>query len=777
MNKKTRATSLLILVLTIITMQAQSVIPSTVRQFLNERQRGDYMSCISRFAPPYEMNGQEVVDAFVAIDNENTLEELRNHGVNINCIFDGFITAQIPVHQLIQVSHIQGVSDIEVSPKAELCTDSTMNATFVNQVQNGINYGLPKNYDGSGVIVGIIDKGFDYQHLAFMSSNHPGQSRIVRVYDTRDTTGHPAKVKGSVLSGSVFMGNEILSLDTDDSNTAHGSHTASIATGSHVNGYGGMAPGADLVLCAVSVFESNLSIVEVANCIRYINCYADSVNKPCVISLSVSTSSGSHDGTDYLSRIIRQNTGPGRIFVIAAGNNGNRPTYAHKVASPTSPINLLFKYKNGTAAYDSTYYYENFQSEIWSRANWTRMDYSIHILDVVNNQIVWESEKTAADVTIDASQLGNYYGIYTNGGSAGFIQGDVGTSSDGKKYRLTLSVQNLISKSYTTVNGAIKSRYALGVTIYPRKESDIDAWVLNGSGRFGSYNKSVSAMNGETLNGYTASNSDCSIGTYAVHDSIISAGAYIARNSYYSLIQNRIITDNSAVIGQITNFSSYQAEGVGPTGKALPTVCAPGYYVIAAGNRYNNYAANSTATVMRTDDGSCWCILSGTSMAAPTVAGIIALWLQVDPTLSVSDIKNLISTTSIQDSFTNGSMKSHFGANGKINAMAGLQTLLKQQGSGSGDVNGDGEFNILDLTLFIDHLLGANEGYFNERAADLDYDGDATILDVTIMIDRLLTAHPIKGGDYEVEDLDKASGVAVVCDHAHTPYLLSAEPF
>ena len=37
-------------------------------------------------------------------------------------------------------------------------------------------------------------------------------------------------------------------------------------------------------------------------------------------------------------------------------------------------------------------------------------------------------------------------------------------------------------------------------------------------------------------------------------------------------------------------------------------------------------------------------------------------------------------------------------------------------------------------------------------------------------------AHPIKGWDYEVEDLDKAAGLAVVYYHARSPHLLSAEP-
>ncbi len=36
--------------------------------------------------------------------------------------------------------------------------------------------------------------------------------------------------------------------------------------------------------------------------------------------------------------------------------------------------------------------------------------------------------------------------------------------------------------------------------------------------------------------------------------------------------------------------------------------------------------------------------------------------------------------------------------------------------------------------------------------------------------------HPTKGGDYEIEDLDKASDLAVVCDHTRSPYLLPAEP-
>lgn len=282
------------------------------------------------------------------------------------------------------------------------------------------------------------------------------------------------------------------------------------------------------------------------------------------------------------------------------------------------------------------------------------------------------------------------------------------------------------------------SRYAIGVTIWPRKASVIDAWVGNSTGRFAQYARPVTNPQDSIVEHfYTPSSADCSIGTYAVNDSIISAGSYVARNTYYSLLQNKEVS-GSGTIGQISSFSSYQAAGVGPTGKALPTICAPGSNVVAAGNRYSPIAANSNYTVMKTDDGSCWCVMSGTSMAAPTVAGIIALWLQANPRLSVAQIKDIMANTAIHDKYTAGSMSSHFGANGKIDALAGIRLILQRQGYGSGDIDGSGSLTIDDVTALIDYLLSGGSSSFNASAADMDFNGKVTIDDVTTMIDSLL---------------------------------------
>lgn len=739
-------TTIVLLFLSLVSVHAQRLLPLSVEQYLDERKYSERFKLqadaqeSSRFFPARFIDGCEMVDAFIGIENEAVITQLQAYGVNVNSIFDGFLTAQIPVDRLIDVCQMHGVTDVEISQKLSLCTDTTLSVTHVNQILDGQNYGLPQNYDGSGVIVGIIDMGFDYQHRAFRSNEDPSRTRIARVYSTTDRTGHKAMYNKTIkLPGSVFMGDEIYSLTTDNKDQTHGTHTASIAAGSHVGGFGGMAPGASIVMCAVSVLSSSMSAVEVANCIRYIDSYADSVGQPCVISISVSTTNGQHDGNDYLSRIIKQTMGPGRAFVIAAGNNAGNKSYTHHLSTQESPLNLLFKYKNNIGG-DSSYYYRGVISEIWMREPTANYYYKVHVIDLKSGSIVWETEQLSAKRTIDSSELGGYYNCYEPEDTVGYIKCTTSYTSDGKRYCLGISIHNLISNEYTLTNGVKKSRYALGLSIYPRKTNpcEIDAWACNSGSRFGTFNGSVTTMDGSSRSGFYAAPSDsCCIGTYAIGDSTISAGAYTARNSYYSMPLHRIVTDNSESIGNIASFSSYQVEGAGPTGKALPTICAPGVCVVGACSQYSSYSRSNYACLE--SDGSYWGVMSGTSMAAPTVAGIIALWMQANPQLCVSEIKDILAQTAIRDSYTMGPKHDRFGPNGKIDAMAGMRMVLDRMGFMPGDVNSDGAVDIDDLVSLIDYLLinRAPTG-FNEKAADVDNDGIITIDDLTLLIDHIM---------------------------------------
>ena len=71
-------------------------------------------------------------------------------------------------------------------------------------------------------------------------------------------------------------------------------------------------------------------------------------------------------------------------------------------------------------------------------------------------------------------------------------------------------------------------------------------------------------------------------------------------------------------------------------------------------------------------------------MAAPTVTGTIALWLEADPTLTPAELKDIICRSARTDSFTEAK-PDQFG-NGKIDAKRGLELVLLR-GTAIGDIS------------------------------------------------------------------------------------------
>lgn len=58
-----------------------------------------------------------------------------------------------------------------------------------------------------------------------------------------------------------------------------------------------------------------------------------------------------------------------------------------------------------------------------------------------------------------------------------------------------------------------------------------------------------------------------------------------------------------------------------------------------------------------------------------------------------------------------------------------------------GDVNGDDNISISDVTTLIDYLLSGNESHINLNNSDVNYDGYINISDVTALIDMLLSGN------------------------------------
>ena len=67
-----------------------------------------------------------------------------------------------------------------------------------------------------------------------------------------------------------------------------------------------------------------------------------------------------------------------------------------------------------------------------------------------------------------------------------------------------------------------------------------------------------------------------------------------------------------------------------------------------------------------------------------------------------------------------------------------IEVIEQQPLVNPGDVNGDGQLTIADVTMLIDYLLGSVPASFNDVNADVNHDSGITIADVTMLIDMLL---------------------------------------
>ena len=275
--------------------------------------------------------GNRLLQAFIAVDDEQTLQALKQHGIKVRSVFNGFVVADVPAGLMNEVISLDGVRHLSLARHLVLCNDSARAMSRVNSLHDAISQVVPLT--GKGVIVGMIDVGIDFNHINLCDES--GRSRVRAVYMPEDSTGTPPVVRGDTLPGSCYETPEqIALLTTDYAASSHGSHTTGTAAGScRINGWHGVAPEADLVVCGIPSPE--LTDANIVNAVTYIFDYADRVGKPCVINMSIGSNGGPNDGSSFLCRAFDAASGPGRICVVSSGNDGNAPICLHATIQGT----------------------------------------------------------------------------------------------------------------------------------------------------------------------------------------------------------------------------------------------------------------------------------------------------------------------------------------------------------------------------------------------------------------------------------------------------------
>ena len=587
------------------------------------------------------------MSAMIKVSSSSAQADIEALGGRVNTKAGNIWTVQIPINSIPAFVKTSGISYIELDEPVCMKLDSVRKVTHVDSVTKGIGLAMP--YTGKDVVVGIVDAGFDFTQPALFDTSG-GAYRVKRVWEEK-VVGTPPT--GFGYGNEITDTNAMKAAETDNHTFSHGMHVTGIAAGSgHGSAtnnnwkYRGMAFQSDIVLVGImpdSAEWQNTGMSDYLDGINYVFSYAATQAKPAVVNLSWGNSFGPHDGTSLFSQACDAITGPGKIFVCAAGNNGTDHVHLRKSFTPTDTTVSTF------INFDPTLVGIPVNTlDVWGdSANTFCLKFSLY-----NDSLITSSNYFCLDDTIHEIYL-------------------IGSNGDTCYISLVTSSREFNGKPRAYMYVTSKVTDSLCMTI-KGSAGHIDAWdayVRNGEGYYGQLtgNGRSWATNGDSL--YCTSD-------VSATNSAISAAAFTSKTSFRN-ISGQSLYYPGAVLRDLASFSSR-----GPTvdGRIKPDIAAPGFGVVSTVNSFDSSfitaaGANYSSTVSAyhntvTGRNYYFAILAGTSMASPATSGIIALMLQANPNLNPTEVRNILAQTAILDTFT-GPLTSAGDINwghGKINA-------------------------------------------------------------------------------------------------------------
>ena len=604
------------------------------------------------------------LSAYVTIDPART--SWQQLGVTPIAENAGTATVRLTLDALQRLAKQQGVEYIQITSGATQMLNLARQEAGTDQIHKGTS--LPQAYTGEGVVVGVVDAGFDYMHAAFRRPTD-GALRIKRVWEQSATTLDGASAPAKYGYGIELNTPELIEKAQGDSDSnSHGTHVAAIAAGSDAykdGAYVGNAPDADIVLVALDLNASTNA--DISNAVQYIFDYADEVGKPCVVNLSLGNQDGPHDGTSTFDTMTDAMQGPGRLIVGATGNHRTDAFHIdHTFATAdAAPLRTFVKYKVAPSKSVS-----GGTIEIWGEKG---VDFTVDIAAYSTF-----NKKDALSET-----------VYPAEGVADIDFGKYATGT----WKVASEVSPLNGKPHVVLTSAltsIRNNYAIALTVTPKTAGRVNIWSDN----------TYLALESRDIEGFSApdaaSSTLCEIG--GTGKRILTVGSYTTRNEYTTNGGQQATLQET--VGDLSSFSSY-----GPTvdGRMKPNITAPGCFIISAVSN-NDASGNLMYAEYNENFGryNQYGYMQGTSMASPFVAGIVATWLQAYPQLTPEQLHEIVQNTARKDSFTATAPDNNWGY-GKINALDGLRQCIEKQETGCESIGMpfDGTLRIADGSIHI----------------------------------------------------------------------------
>jgi len=605
-------------------------------------------------------DGQLYLPAMLKVsDAAQAGASLRAIGARVGTRAGRIWTAQLPLSGISDLASLQGIAYLELGEPARSSLDKARKATRVDSVQGG--YGLPQPYFGDGVLVGVIDFGFDYNHPTFYDTAY-ATYRIQKVWEL-NTTGTPPE--GYAYGHEMTDMDDIRAQGTDNPAQMHGTATAGIAAGS---GYGstpapnrfrGMAPASDFILVGVrrdTIGEQWLqgTFPDFVDAISYIFTQADAAGKPCVINISWGSQSGPHDGTSLFNEATNALTGPGRLVVMSAGNEGEEKIHLGKTFTPVDSSLKTFVTFNSYG--DSVY------QRTWLDA--------------------WGDSATSLCATVSLWHEGTLVSSTAAHCIDDAVTDDFLISSTGDTCHL----------SFITTTAAYNGRPRMTIDVFNQTTDSVGVAYSSTAGKWDIWNEYYffgykygyqSAFDSLGQPWAVSGNTTSTVSDMGSGDSVLLVGAYTSKTSWQDMGGNNWTVAGYAPLNKLAPFSSH---GPLADGRIKPDITAPGMMLSTATSSYDtsrmpsgsNSAYVDARWVSPVNDTFYYAEFNGTSASAPVAAGIVALMLQVKPDLSVAEMKDILFQTAIKDIHTGALPPSgnNLWGHGKINAYAAVRQLV-----------------------------------------------------------------------------------------------------
>ncbi len=679
-----------------LTAAAASKVDPRLKMALAQPRHDDsYVTSAGRLLPIFGETAAELTFP-VFIKTELNDAELAELGVARDVRVGNIVTARVSERDLNRVASHPEVAAVEagywLSPSLDRSIPETR-ADRVNQAGTG--------FTGEGVLYGLLDDGIDITHDDFKDSN--GNTRIKFVWDHFGQGTPPSGFSYGVEYSQQQIDNGQASAFLNEG--GHGSHVAGISVGdgsSSGAGYRGVAPDADIIAvvnggCDLFCYGGGFgpfgqqTTVGSLDALTYFEQKASQLGQPLVINQSQGVTMGPHDGTTLFEQAYNQFIQNNDTIICVASGNDQEADW-HSVANVSSGGSATF-----TANHETT------QSGP---------------LGEIFFELWWD---TGRQFQID---------ITTPGGETANLDASTG----GNVMLVTSSRQDSVIFATTQSHPANQQGNAL---LWLRNFSSgveggnwqVRVNSVSGSGPVHFYaerNQFQFKVNNASLDNIVAMPGSA--------DEVITVGSYNTRFDWESIAGAINVPDTNP----LSDISGFSSQGPRRDGGQKPDIAAPGQWIISTLS-----ASHQTQQALIINDGQQHMALSGTSMAAPHVAGAIALMLEKDPTLTRTEVKQILQDTARRDGFTGGGTWDKAFGHGKLDVEAAVNAVEggTKNCSNPGDANEDFSTNVLDVVATVNHVLAIQTlSAGGQACADLDGTSGVSIGDVAAIVSRILSS-------------------------------------